>query len=162
MSCDKGHLFQIFQKSSDKWMCSVPSSVLNVSYQNISSTSILVSWVSPLNPNGRITHYTVYGLKLQSNQALKWITNSTSILITGQEIVYAAQLSVNTSQLNVGVLFYRSGQVHWLQVTCSCIDSSGRERSVWGRWYLRLHVRGWCVLKLNICPKMLNSTFGTI
>lgn len=63
--------------------CLVPSSVLEVSYQNISSTSILVSWVPPLNPNGRITHYTVYGLKLHSNQALKWIANTTSILITG-------------------------------------------------------------------------------
>lgn len=104
--------------------------MLDVSYRNISSTSILVSWVPPLNPNGRITHYTVYGLKVQSHQALKWITNSTSMLITGQEIMLAAQLSVNTSQLNVGVLFYRFGQVHWLQVACSCIDSSGRELSV--------------------------------
>ncbi|XP_030586423.1 phosphatidylinositol phosphatase PTPRQ isoform X2 [Archocentrus centrarchus] len=60
----------------------VPSSVLEVSYQNISSTSILVSWTPPLNPNGRITHYTVYGLKLHSNQGLKWVTNTTSILIT--------------------------------------------------------------------------------
>uniref|UniRef100_A0A3Q4ICD5 Phosphatidylinositol phosphatase PTPRQ-like n=1 Tax=Neolamprologus brichardi TaxID=32507 RepID=A0A3Q4ICD5_NEOBR len=61
----------------------VPSSVLEVSYQNISSTSILVSWTPPINPNGRITHYTVYGLKLPSNQGLKWVTNTTSILITG-------------------------------------------------------------------------------
>ncbi|XP_035762942.1 phosphatidylinositol phosphatase PTPRQ isoform X1 [Neolamprologus brichardi] len=60
----------------------VPSSVLEVSYQNISSTSILVSWTPPINPNGRITHYTVYGLKLPSNQGLKWVTNTTSILIT--------------------------------------------------------------------------------
>ncbi|XP_013765491.1 phosphatidylinositol phosphatase PTPRQ [Pundamilia nyererei] len=60
----------------------VPSSVLEVSYQNISSTSILVSWTSPINPNGRITHYTVYGLKLPSNQGLKWVTSTTSILIT--------------------------------------------------------------------------------
>uniref|UniRef100_A0A3Q2WVZ8 Protein tyrosine phosphatase receptor type Q n=1 Tax=Haplochromis burtoni TaxID=8153 RepID=A0A3Q2WVZ8_HAPBU len=61
----------------------VPSSVLEVSYQNISSTSILVSWTPPINPNGRITHYTVYGLKLPSNQGLKWVTSTTSILITG-------------------------------------------------------------------------------
>lgn len=73
--------------------------MLDISYQNISSTSILVSWVPPLNPNGRITHYTVYGLKLQSNQALKWITNSTSILITGQEFMFAVQLWVKTSRL---------------------------------------------------------------
>lgn len=73
-------------------LCLVPSSVLDVSYQNISSTSILVAWVPPLYPNGRITHYTVYGLNLKSNQALKWMTNSTSILITGQVIVFAAQV----------------------------------------------------------------------
>lgn len=66
--------------------------MLDVSYQNISSTSILVAWVPPLYPNGRITHYTVYGLNLKSNQALKWMTNSTSILITGQVIVFAAQV----------------------------------------------------------------------
>lgn len=65
----------------------VPSSVLDVSYQNISSTSIQVSWVPPLNPNGRITHYTVYGLKLDSNQALKWVTNNTSLLIEGRVIL---------------------------------------------------------------------------
>lgn len=70
----------------------VPSSVLEVSYQNISSTSIQVSWVPPLNPNGRITHYTVYGLKLHSNQALKWVANTTSILITGRVITFSAQL----------------------------------------------------------------------
>ncbi|XP_051917347.1 phosphatidylinositol phosphatase PTPRQ [Hippocampus zosterae] len=63
----------------------VPSSVLELSYQNISSTSILVSWAEPLNPNGRITHYTVYGLALHSGQSLKWVTNSTSIMITDLE-----------------------------------------------------------------------------
>lgn len=71
--------------------CLVPSSVLEVSYQNISSTSILVSWVPPLNPNGLITHYTVYGLKLHSNQALKWVTDTTSILITGSVNTFSAQ-----------------------------------------------------------------------
>lgn len=65
----------------------VPSSVLDVSYQNVSSTSIHVSWIPPLNPNGRITHYTVYGLKLDSNQALKWMTNSTSLLIEGRVMI---------------------------------------------------------------------------
>lgn len=68
----------------------VPSSVLDVSYQNISSTSIQVSWVPPLNPNGRITHYTVYGLKLDSNQALKWVTNNTSLLIEGRVILQSS------------------------------------------------------------------------
>ncbi|KAK1887415.1 Phosphatidylinositol phosphatase PTPRQ [Dissostichus eleginoides] len=84
----------------------VPSSVLEVSYQNISSTSILVSWAPPLNPNGRITHYTVYGLKLHSDQALKWSTNATSILITdldkytGYKLRVAASTAVGESSLS--------------------------------------------------------------
>ncbi|XP_067445742.1 phosphatidylinositol phosphatase PTPRQ [Thunnus thynnus] len=75
----------------------VPSSVLDVSYQNISSTSILVSWVPPLNPNGRITHYTVYGLKMHSDQALKWVTNTTSKLITDLDKYTAYKLRVAAS-----------------------------------------------------------------
>lgn len=62
----------------------VPSSVLEVSYENISSTSILVRWDPPLNPNGQITHYTIYGLNLQSNQDVMWISNTTSKLISGR------------------------------------------------------------------------------
>ena len=61
----------------------VPSSVVGVSYQNISSTSILVGWSPPQSPNGLITHYTVYGQKLYSNQALQRVTQNTSILLTG-------------------------------------------------------------------------------
>ncbi|XP_049430343.1 phosphatidylinositol phosphatase PTPRQ isoform X2 [Epinephelus fuscoguttatus] len=75
----------------------VPSSVLEVSYQNISSTSIQVTWVPPLNPNGRITHYTVYGLKLHNNQALTWVTNTTSILITDLDKYTAYKLRVAAS-----------------------------------------------------------------
>ncbi|KAM7396652.1 hypothetical protein PAMP_019678 [Pampus punctatissimus] len=84
----------------------VPSSVLDVSYQNISSTSILVSWVPPVNPNGRIIHYTVYGLKMHSSQALKWVTNTTSILITdlekytGYKLRVAASTAVGESSLS--------------------------------------------------------------
>ncbi|XP_063754724.1 phosphatidylinositol phosphatase PTPRQ [Eleginops maclovinus] len=84
----------------------VPSSVLEVSYQNISSTSILVNWAPPLNPNGRITHYTVYGLKLHSDQALKWSTDTTSILITdldkytGYKLRVAASTAVGESALS--------------------------------------------------------------
>lgn len=70
----------------------VPGSVLNVFYQNISSTSILVSWDPPLNPNGRITHYTVYGLTMHNNQGLKWETTSTSILITGDTLLICTGL----------------------------------------------------------------------
>ncbi|KAM3608908.1 uncharacterized protein V6R79_006653 [Siganus canaliculatus] len=75
----------------------VPSSVLEVSSESISSTSILVSWAPPLNPNGRITHYTVYGLKVLSNEALKWVTNITSILITDLDKYTTYKLRVAAS-----------------------------------------------------------------
>uniref|UniRef100_A0A672IKW9 Protein tyrosine phosphatase receptor type Q n=1 Tax=Salarias fasciatus TaxID=181472 RepID=A0A672IKW9_SALFA len=84
----------------------VPSSVLEVTYQNISSTSIRVSWVPPLNPNGRITHYTVYGLKLHNNEALTWVAESTSIVITdldkytGYKLRVAASTAVGESSLS--------------------------------------------------------------
>uniref|UniRef100_G3PI72 Protein tyrosine phosphatase receptor type Q n=1 Tax=Gasterosteus aculeatus TaxID=69293 RepID=G3PI72_GASAC len=97
----QGPATDIAEKTSEQ----VPSSVLEVSYQNISSTSILVNWVPPLNPNGRITHYTVYGVKLHSYQALDWFTNSTSILITdldkytGYKLRVAASTAVGESSL---------------------------------------------------------------
>ncbi|MEQ2262201.1 hypothetical protein XENORESO_001073, partial [Xenotaenia resolanae] len=98
----EGPAADITEKTSEQ----VPSSVLEVSYQNISSTSILVNWVPPLNPNGRITHYSVYGLNLWSNQALNWVTNTTSILIsdldkyTGYKLRVAASTAVGESSLS--------------------------------------------------------------
>ncbi|GAA6106524.1 phosphatidylinositol phosphatase PTPRQ isoform X3, partial [Tachysurus ichikawai] len=69
----------IAQKTQEQ----VPSSVQDVSYENISSTSIFVSWNPPLNPNGKITHYTVYILNLRSHEARQRVTNTTSIILTG-------------------------------------------------------------------------------
>uniref|UniRef100_A0A3Q2CFZ0 Protein tyrosine phosphatase receptor type Q n=1 Tax=Cyprinodon variegatus TaxID=28743 RepID=A0A3Q2CFZ0_CYPVA len=98
----EGPATDITEKTSEQ----VPSSVLEVSYQNISSTSILVSWVPPINPNGRITHYSIYGLNLRSNQALKWVTNTTSMLIsdldkyTGYKLRVAASTAVGESSLS--------------------------------------------------------------
>ncbi|KAK3549019.1 hypothetical protein QTP70_025091, partial [Hemibagrus guttatus] len=60
----------------------MPSSVQDVSYENISSTSIFVSWNLPLNPNGKITHYTVYILNLHSHKARQQVTNTSSIILT--------------------------------------------------------------------------------
>nr|XP_029490937.1 phosphatidylinositol phosphatase PTPRQ-like [Oncorhynchus nerka] len=82
---------------SEKTREQVPSAVVAVSYQNVSSTSILVSWTPPLYPNGRITHYTVYGLNLHSNQALQRVTNNTSILLTGLEKYTGYKLRVAAS-----------------------------------------------------------------
>ncbi|XP_061677981.1 phosphatidylinositol phosphatase PTPRQ [Syngnathoides biaculeatus] len=75
----------------------VPSSVLELGYQNISSTSIFVRWDAPLNPNGRITHYTVYGLGVHTGQHLKWVTNVTEILITDLDKYAAYKLHVTAS-----------------------------------------------------------------
>ncbi|KAM6960599.1 phosphatidylinositol phosphatase PTPRQ [Aplochiton taeniatus] len=75
----------------------VPSSVVGVSYQNISSTSILVSWAPPLSPNGLITHYTVYGLKLLNNQALQRTAYNTSLLLTGLDKYTGYKLRVAAS-----------------------------------------------------------------
>ncbi|XP_069830088.1 phosphatidylinositol phosphatase PTPRQ isoform X2 [Dendropsophus ebraccatus] len=61
----------------------VPSSVNNVSYQNISSTSVMVFWDPPLEPNGMITHYTVYAMDLYTKDAFHVLTSNTSILLTG-------------------------------------------------------------------------------
>ncbi|XP_067090347.1 phosphatidylinositol phosphatase PTPRQ-like [Osmerus mordax] len=84
----------------------VPSSVVGVSYQNISSTSILVRWSPPQSPNGLITHYTLYGQKLYINQALQRVTQNTSILLTGLEkytwykLRVAASTAVGESSLS--------------------------------------------------------------
>ncbi|XP_075130612.1 phosphatidylinositol phosphatase PTPRQ [Leptodactylus fuscus] len=61
----------------------VPSSVNNISYQNISSTSVMVFWDPPMEPNGMITHYTVYAMDLYTKDAFHVITSNTSMLITG-------------------------------------------------------------------------------
>ncbi|XP_056138465.1 phosphatidylinositol phosphatase PTPRQ [Lampris incognitus] len=89
----EGPAAHITEKTSEQ----VPSSVLGVSYQNISSTSILVSWLPPLNPNGQITHYTVYGLKLHSSEVLQRVTNETSILLTGLDKYTGYKLRVAAS-----------------------------------------------------------------
>ncbi|CAI9569388.1 unnamed protein product, partial [Staurois parvus] len=56
----------------------VPSSVNNISYYNISSTSVMVYWDPPMEPNGMITHYTVYAMDLYTREAFHVITSNTS------------------------------------------------------------------------------------
>ncbi|KAL2093754.1 hypothetical protein ACEWY4_011066 [Coilia grayii] len=77
----------------------VPSSVQEVTYQNISSTSIMVSWAPPLSPNGQITHYTVYTLNLHTQQAHTYTTDNTSILITDMEKYSSYKLRVAASTM---------------------------------------------------------------
>ncbi|CAJ1056803.1 phosphatidylinositol phosphatase PTPRQ [Xyrichtys novacula] len=98
----EGPAIDITEKTREQ----VPSPVLEVSYQNISSTSISVNWVPPLNPNGLITHYTVYILNLHNSQKLKRVSNSTSILITdldkytGYKLRVAASTAAGESSLS--------------------------------------------------------------
>ncbi|XP_028601411.2 phosphatidylinositol phosphatase PTPRQ isoform X2 [Podarcis muralis] len=61
----------------------VPSSVENINYKNISSSSVLLYWDIPMNPNGKITHYTVYAMELDTHRAFHMTTSNNSILITG-------------------------------------------------------------------------------
>ncbi|XP_074980428.1 phosphatidylinositol phosphatase PTPRQ isoform X6 [Caretta caretta] len=61
----------------------VPSSVQNIYYKNISSSSVLLYWDPPANPNGKITHYTIYAMELDTKRAFHMITANNSFLITG-------------------------------------------------------------------------------
>ncbi|XP_066489466.1 phosphatidylinositol phosphatase PTPRQ [Tiliqua scincoides] len=61
----------------------VPSSVENINYKNISSSSVLLYWDIPVNPNGKIIFYTVYAMELDTNYVFHRTTSNNSILITG-------------------------------------------------------------------------------
>ncbi|XP_071622442.1 phosphatidylinositol phosphatase PTPRQ [Heliangelus exortis] len=61
----------------------VPSSVQNISYKNISSSSILLYWEPPAKPNGKIIYYTVYAMELGTKRAFHTITSNNSLLMTG-------------------------------------------------------------------------------
>ncbi|XP_067415990.1 phosphatidylinositol phosphatase PTPRQ isoform X4 [Emydura macquarii macquarii] len=60
----------------------VPSSVQNIYYKNISSSSILLYWDPPANPNGKITHYTIYAMELDTRRAFHMTTANNSFFIT--------------------------------------------------------------------------------
>ncbi|XP_051512787.1 phosphatidylinositol phosphatase PTPRQ-like [Myxocyprinus asiaticus] len=104
----EGPSTQVIVKTTEQ----VPSSVQDVSYQNISSTSIQVSWEPPLNPNGKITHYTVYAKNLLNNQELQQVTNTTSTVLTGLEkyssykLLVAASTAVGESPLTEEDYFF--------------------------------------------------------
>nr|XP_019606839.1 PREDICTED: phosphatidylinositol phosphatase PTPRQ isoform X1 [Rhinolophus sinicus] len=61
----------------------VPSSIQIINYKNISSSSILLYWDPPEYPNGKITHYTIYAMELDTNRAFQMTTLDNSLLITG-------------------------------------------------------------------------------
>ncbi|KGL82713.1 Phosphatidylinositol phosphatase PTPRQ, partial [Tinamus guttatus] len=61
----------------------VPSSVQNICYKNISSSSVLLYWDPPANPNGKIIHYTVYAMELDTKRAFHTTASNNSLLMTG-------------------------------------------------------------------------------
>ncbi|XP_054080749.1 phosphatidylinositol phosphatase PTPRQ isoform X2 [Rissa tridactyla] len=61
----------------------VPSSVQNISYKNISSSSVWLYWDPPANPNGKIIHYTVYAMELDTKRTFHTVTSNNSLLMTG-------------------------------------------------------------------------------
>ncbi|XP_052021224.1 phosphatidylinositol phosphatase PTPRQ [Apodemus sylvaticus] len=61
----------------------VPSSIQIINYKNISSSSILLYWDPPEYPNGKITHYTIYAVELDTNRAFQMTTVDNNFLITG-------------------------------------------------------------------------------
>ncbi|XP_051579937.1 LOW QUALITY PROTEIN: phosphatidylinositol phosphatase PTPRQ [Myxocyprinus asiaticus] len=89
----EGPTTQVIVKTTEQ----VPSSVQDVSYQNISSTSIGVNWEPPLNPNGKITHYTVYAQNLLTNQVLQQATDTTSTVLRDLDKYSSYKLRVAAS-----------------------------------------------------------------
>ncbi|XP_027521561.1 phosphatidylinositol phosphatase PTPRQ isoform X4 [Corapipo altera] len=77
----------------------VPSSVQNISYKNISSSSVLLYWDPPANPNGKIIHYTVYAMELDTKRAFHTTTSNNSLLMTGlrKYTNYKMQVAASTA-----------------------------------------------------------------
>lgn len=63
----------------------MPSAIQIINYKNISSSSILLYWDPPEYPNGKITHYTIYAMELDTNRAFQMTTVDNSFLITGRK-----------------------------------------------------------------------------
>ncbi|NWX15592.1 PTPRQ phosphatase, partial [Aegotheles bennettii] len=84
----------------------VPSSVQNISYKNISSSSVLLYWDPPANPNGKIIHYTVYAMELDTKRAFHTISSNNSLFMTGlkkytnYKMRVAASTSIGESALS--------------------------------------------------------------
>ncbi|KAL6029973.1 hypothetical protein STEG23_013035, partial [Scotinomys teguina] len=72
----------------------LPSSIQIINYRNISSSSILLFWDPPEYPNGKITHYTIYAVELDTHRAFQMTTVDTSFLITGKfsDIIFMENL----------------------------------------------------------------------
>ncbi|XP_028728862.1 phosphatidylinositol phosphatase PTPRQ [Peromyscus leucopus] len=76
----------------------VPSPIQVINYKNISSSSILLYWDPPEYPNGKITHYTIYAMELDTHRAFQMTTVDTSFLITGLKkyTIYKMRVAAST------------------------------------------------------------------
>uniref|UniRef100_A0A8C2YRG2 Phosphatidylinositol phosphatase PTPRQ n=2 Tax=Chinchilla lanigera TaxID=34839 RepID=A0A8C2YRG2_CHILA len=77
----------------------VPSSIQIINYKNISSSSVLLYWDPPEYPNGKITHYTIYAMELDTNRAFQMTTIDNSFLITGLKKYTKYKMRVAASTL---------------------------------------------------------------
>nr|XP_023423411.1 LOW QUALITY PROTEIN: phosphatidylinositol phosphatase PTPRQ [Cavia porcellus] len=77
----------------------VPSAIQIINYKNISSSSILLYWDPPEYPNGKITHYTIYAMELDTNRAFQMTTVDNSFLITGLKKYTKYKMRVAASTL---------------------------------------------------------------
>ncbi|KAL1774931.1 phosphatidylinositol phosphatase PTPRQ [Sigmodon hispidus] len=77
----------------------VPSSIQIINYKNISSSSILLYWDPPEYPNGKITHYTIYAVELDTQRAFQMTTVDNSFLITGLKKYARYKMRVSASTL---------------------------------------------------------------
>ncbi|XP_051886667.1 phosphatidylinositol phosphatase PTPRQ [Pristis pectinata] len=77
----------------------VPSSVRNITYKNLTSTSILILWDPPAIPNGIITHYTLYAVEEGTTEAFQRIVMSNNITLTGLKkfTKYKMRVTASTS-----------------------------------------------------------------
>ncbi|XP_069845283.1 phosphatidylinositol phosphatase PTPRQ [Dipodomys merriami] len=75
----------------------VPSSIQIINYKNISSSSILLYWDPPEYPNGKITHYTIYAMELDTHRAFQMTTIDNSFLITGLKKYTSYKMRVSAS-----------------------------------------------------------------
>ncbi|KAM4881751.1 phosphatidylinositol phosphatase PTPRQ [Thomomys bottae] len=75
----------------------VPSSIQIINYKNMSSSSILLYWDPPEYPNGKITHYTIYAMELDTHRTFQMTTVENSFLITGLKKYTSYKMRVSAS-----------------------------------------------------------------
>uniref|UniRef100_A0A4W3IS38 Protein tyrosine phosphatase receptor type Q n=1 Tax=Callorhinchus milii TaxID=7868 RepID=A0A4W3IS38_CALMI len=78
----------------------VPSSVQNIIYKNLTSTSILLFWDPPAFHNGVITHYTIYyAVAMDTKKAFHKVTVNTNVTLTDLKkyTIYKVRLTASTA-----------------------------------------------------------------